>query len=77
MTNAEIYNGNFIDIQPGIFDESKYKIAYGNCTKESTKPICMHQVEVIAKMGAAYILDLVNPPSTNTSVNNKLKVKNI
>jgi hypothetical protein len=70
VTNAQIYNGNFIDIQPGIFDGSKYKITYGDCTRESTKPICKYQIEVIAQMGAAYILDLVNPPLSNTSVNN-------
>jgi hypothetical protein len=69
VASANISNGNFIDIQPGFFSKSaNYKIAYGSCdtSDDPNKPTCGEYRSVTAQMGAAFVLDLVNPPSNES-----------
>nr|CAD2170994.1 unnamed protein product [Meloidogyne enterolobii] len=76
VSNATIFNGNYIEIQPGFFSKSfNYKIGF-NCTKTEEFDVtkCVKYINVEAQMGAAFVIDLVQEEENNnlTTTNNNI-----
>ncbi|KAL3090065.1 hypothetical protein niasHS_006517 [Heterodera schachtii] len=61
VASSTMANGAFVDIQPGFFSTSQfYHIAFGDCAGGDERPKCAERIEVHARMGAAYVVDLVS-----------------